>query len=98
MILVRDVFQAKYGRGGELVAVLKQGQHILTAAGYPRERILTDASGPFFTVVTEAELPGLAEWERLSKEIFAQPGFGEWFARMQPLVESGRREFYNIEA
>lgn len=44
MILVREVFQAKYGRGGELVAVLKQGQHILTAAGYPRERILTDAS------------------------------------------------------
>lgn len=98
MILVRDVFQAKYGRGGDLVALLKEAQQMLTGAGYPRERIMTDASGPFFTVVTEAELPSLAEWERLSKEIFAQPGFGEWFARMQPLVDSGRREFYNIEA
>jgi hypothetical protein len=28
---------------------------------------------------------------------FALPEFGDWFARMIPLVESGRREFYNIE-
>jgi len=32
-----------------------------------------------------------------SKEVFSLPEFGEWFARMMPLVESGRREFYHIE-
>ena len=51
MILVRDVFQAKYGRGGELVALFKEA-----GEKWPAEyavRILTDASGPFFTVVTE---------------------------------------------
>jgi hypothetical protein len=25
-----------------------------------------------------------------------RPWMGEWFSRMMPLVESGRREFYNI--
>jgi hypothetical protein len=29
---------------------------------------------------------------------FALPQFAGWFARMVPLVESGRREFYNIVA
>jgi len=96
MILVRSVFQAKYGRGGELVALLKEGNQRVPTM--PQTRIFTDASGPFFIVVTEAEVASLGEWERVSKEIFAHPDFGEWFARMQPLVDWGRREFYNIEA
>lgn len=95
MILVRDVFQAKYGKGGELVELFKQARE----KWRPEygERILTDASGPFFTVVTETEVESLAEWERLIAEVFSLPEFGEWFARMGPVVESGRREFYNIE-
>jgi|FLYK01.1.fsa_nt_gi hypothetical protein len=56
MILVRDVFQAKYGRGGELVALFKQARQLWPYA----TRILTDASGPFFTVVTETEPERLA--------------------------------------
>ncbi len=95
MILVRDVFQAKYGKGGELVALFKDArQHWSAKYG---DRILTDASGPFYTVVTETTMESLAEWERRIAEVFSLPEFGEWFARMTPLVESGRREFYNIE-
>ncbi len=95
MILVRDVFQAKYGKGGELVALFKEAGKM-----WPQNyafRVLTDASGPFFTVVTETDVPSLAEWEKRSAEIFSHPDFGKWFARMEPLVESGRREFYNVE-
>ena len=98
MILVRNVFQAKYGRGGELVALFKEANQKWPALANRQYRILTDLSGPFFTVVTEGELESLADFQRLSGEIFSQPGFGEWFARMQELVESGRREFYTIEA
>ncbi|MBI2942550.1 MAG: hypothetical protein HYY04_19135 [Chloroflexi bacterium] len=97
MILVRSVFQAKYGRGGELVALLKEVQQH-SAAKHGPTRILTDLSGPFFTVVSETEAPSLAEYERALGEIFSLPEFGAWFARMEPLVESGRREFYTIEA
>lgn len=100
MLVVRDVFQAKYGRGDELVALFKelaghwaQGEHVVTPR---RFRILTDASGPFFTVVTEIEIEGFAEWPQLMAAEFALPAFHDWFARMMPLVESGRREFYNV--
>ncbi|MBK6434104.1 hypothetical protein [Candidatus Amarolinea dominans] len=50
MLLVRDVFQAKYGRGDELVALFgeiaehwRHGQHSIELRG---NRTLTDASGP----------------------------------------------------
>jgi len=95
MILVRDVFQAKYGRGDELVTLFKEVKE-KWGADYA-SCILTDLSGLFFTVVVETEAESLVEWERRRTEIFALPEFGDWFARMTPLVESGRREFYNIE-
>ena len=96
MLLIRDVFQAKYGKGGDLVALFKEASE-KWPQGYAPSRILTDASGQFFTVITEEEVESFAEWERRIGKIFAMPEFGKWFDRMVPLVESGRREFYNIE-
>jgi hypothetical protein len=95
MIIVRDVFQAKYGKGGDLVALFKEAKESWPQ-GYAT-RILTDASGPFFTVVSETEVESLVAWEQFMADVFAMPDFGDWFARMEPLVDSGRREFYNIE-
>jgi hypothetical protein len=94
MILVRNVFQAKYGKGGELVALFKEVRQQQPAMSV--DRILTDASGPFFTVVTETMVESLADWERRMAEDFSNSKFEDWFARMMPLVESGRREFYNV--
>jgi hypothetical protein len=80
---------------------LKPGQAQAAVNWWPAQyayRILTDASGPFFIVVTETEVESLAAWEQRITEVFSLPEFGDWFGRMTPLVESGRREFYNIEA
>jgi hypothetical protein len=94
MIVVRDIFQAKYGRSGELVELFKEAnQHWMHGYG---TRILTDASGSFFTVVTETEVASLAEWEEFSEEVFTLPEFGNWFGQMSELVETGHREFYNV--
>jgi hypothetical protein len=98
MIVVRDVFQAKYGKGGDVVALFKEAQQRWPKSARYGRRILTDASGPFYTVVTETEVESLAAWEKLLAEVFANPEFGAWFGRMTALVESGRREFYNIES
>ena len=96
MILVRDVFQAKYGRGAELVALFKEFGRV--SDWYANQRLLTDLSGAFFTVVVETEAQSLADYERLRDSEFNKPEFADWFARTVPLVESGRREFYTIEA
>jgi hypothetical protein len=98
MLVARQVFQAKYGRGDELVTLFQELNTRMQDAGETalRFRILTDVTGPFFTVVTEVEVESLAAWEGSFREAMNQPWMGEWFSRMMPLVESGRREFYNI--
>ena len=97
MILVRDVFHTKYGKVDELIAILKEFRTKWSPVEWYGRRVLTDASGRFYTIVVETELPSLAEWERRFAELLAQPGFGEWFERTLPLVDSGHREFYTVE-
>ncbi len=95
MILVRNVFQAKYGKGDELVALFKEVREEQPAMTV--DRILTDVSGPFFTVVSETLVENLADWEQRVAKDFSNAKFEDWFARTMPLVESGHREFYTIE-
>ena len=94
MIVVRGVFRAKYGKGDELVQLMKEGNAMWPSG---RDvRLLTDLSGPFFTVVTEAEFDSFGAWEANGEVVFSDARFAAWFERMVPLVESGSREFYNL--
>lgn len=94
MIIVRDVFQAKYGKGSELVALFKEAQKWSDNYG---SRILTDVGGQFFTVVVETEVESLADWEKRFASVLALPEFSAWFTSSMALIDSGRREFYHIE-
>src|SRR5437764_12163843 len=82
MILIRDVFQAKYGKGGELVQLFKEAQKEWTDGSPYGNLLLTDLSGPFFTVVTETRAESLAEWQQHSAAIFARPAVRCRFGRM----------------
>ena len=95
MIVVRDTFQAKFGKAGAVVALFKELRQ--QWPGQSVDRIFTDASGPFDTVVTEATVESVATWQQRQASVSSMPGFGDWFARMMLLVESGRREYYTIE-
>ncbi len=97
MIVARRVFQAKYGRADDLVAVIKKGQDLMKNNGFPEGRILTDLSGRMFTIVWESEYTSLAAFEEMRNKAFAVPEFGPWFQEMQPLVESGSTEFYTLQ-
>jgi len=59
-------------------------------------RLLTDLSGPFFTVISDGEYESFAEWQADGQQIFGDPRFAVWFERMTALVDSGHREFYNL--
>ena len=97
MLLVRDVFHAKYGRGDELVALFKEAREQMPDGMQTGAmRLMTDASGPFFTIVLEYEVESFAAWERQFAEMMAQPDTSGFGARMNEVVESGRREFYTI--
>ncbi len=96
MILIREVFQVKYGQGDSMVALFKEAQEKWLSE--MPSRLLVDLSGRFFSVVVEIEVESLAEWEARMAELFAAPETADWFARMTNFVESGHREFYTIAA
>jgi hypothetical protein len=100
MILVRTVFQAAFGKGGELAAAMRASSDQMADdfGSGNRWRLLTDLSGPFDTVVLEVEMESLAAWERMRAEMFARPDFQESMAQTQGLIVSGRNELLTIEA
>jgi hypothetical protein len=97
MIVVRDIFQCKYGKAGPLVALFKDSAMASMVPEGVSARLLTDLSGQFDTVVSEWTMESMAAWEKMIRGEFENPEFGEWFAKMQELVDSGRREFYTLE-
>jgi hypothetical protein len=99
MIQVRQVFQAQFGRGGQLAAAMAEGSKAMAATlGGGHWRVLTDLSGPFDTVVLEIEAASLADWERIRAALFASPELAESMASTAALIASGRNELYTLEA
>jgi len=100
MIVVRFVFQTKWGKAQDVVDELKQNADSMRnfVGADVRVRILTDLSGPFHTVVQELEVESLAEWERLRQAMFSNPDFQNRQASENMPFESGHTEFYTLEA
>ena len=98
MVVVRDVFQAKYGKGDELVQLFKVFYERMPDKFAADTRLYTDLSGPFFTIVTETEVESMDAYEKMLEEGFTDPEFGQWFSQMAEIVESGHREYYTLQA
>lgn len=97
MIVVRNVFQLKFGKAREALAVMKEGvaiQKRLAAEG--SARLLTDLTGRHYTLVLEMTLPNLAALEAMAPRIFGDKEFQANYQKMVPLVESGHREIFTI--
>ncbi|MFL5732257.1 MAG: hypothetical protein ACJ78Q_03570 [Chloroflexia bacterium] len=97
MILARDIFQAQFGRGGELARAIKEGAPQIAQLFGGKVRVLTDLSGQFDTVVVEMEVDSLAKWEQARREMFTRPDFRQAFEHTGSLIAGGRSEFFNIE-
>lgn len=53
MILVRNVFQLKFGKAREAAALIKENEALIKRHGGAPTRFLTDLTGPFYTLVME---------------------------------------------
>jgi hypothetical protein len=98
MIVVRNVFQLKFGKSRDALALWREGREIIRRAGLPggAARVLTDLAGPYYTLVIEHEFPSAAEWEAQSHQAMQHPEWQAWYQRFSPLVESGHREMFNL--
>ena len=99
MIIVRNVFQLKFGKAKEAVALAKEGLAIqkraVTGLDYST-RLLTDVTGPFYTLVLELTVPNLSTFESHAPKLFADKDWQANYQKMAALVESGYREVFTV--
>ena len=99
MIQVRTAYQIKFGKIDQAVALFTRlPQLVLSeASGSMHYHLLTDISGPMYTLVEEIMIPNLGVWDTTRDRLFGHTDFAEWFKEFQLIVEGGRHEFYTIE-
>jgi len=97
MIVVRNVFHLKFGKAREAVAAMKEGVAIQKRLGVDvNQRLLTDLTGSFYTLVLELTLPSLAALETTLSKVMSDKDFNANYEKLVPLVESGHREIFNV--
>ena len=97
MIVIRNVFRLKFGKAREAVALFKEGAAIQKRAGASfSPRILTDVTGPFYTVVLELTVADFSTFETEAPRFMAAQEFQANYQKLVPLIESGYREIFTI--
>jgi hypothetical protein len=99
LILVRNVFQLKFGQAREALAAWKEGLTIAERLGASRRgwRLLTDLAGPqFYTLVLEGTYASLAEFEEQAQRMMADAAWRAWYPKVAALSVGGHREIFTI--
>jgi hypothetical protein len=99
MIVVRNVFQLKFGKAREAIALFKEGISIQKRVSTKPEistRLLTDVTGPFYTVVLEITAPSLAAFEAEAPKIMGDKDWQANYQKTGAFVESGYREIFTL--
>jgi hypothetical protein len=98
MVLVRNVFRLKFGKAREAVAFMKESVVEMKRLGYgdAPPRLLTDLTGPYYTLVMETAFPSLASMEQTVSKVMGDKQWQASYQKFVPLVESGYREIFTI--
>src|SRR3954447_2937342 len=99
MVVIRNVFRLKFGKAREAVALFKEGMAIQRRMGVDAEwstRLLTDLTGPFYTVVLELTVPNLAAFEANAPRVMGDKDWQANYQKVAALVESGSREIFTL--
>jgi len=98
MFLVRDIMFCKPGKTRPMVekflALAKLGEKM----GFGTMRVMTDVSAErYWTVVAETEVSSMEEHAKRAREAMTVKEFQDVMKDYHELIQSGRREIYQIE-
>jgi hypothetical protein len=97
MLLVRDVFRCKPGHAGEVARRLQQTiDSTESQDGFRSSRVLVDYVSRYWTVVMEAEVDSLEQFEHHMAHYAARPEFRAAMEGYTELVLEGYREIFRI--
>jgi hypothetical protein len=101
MVVIRNVFRLKFGKAREAVALFKEGiaiQKRISPGLDFSTRLLTDLTGPFYTVVLEITVPNMAAFEEAAPRLMGDKDWQANYQKIGPLVDSGFREIFTLVA
>jgi hypothetical protein len=98
MIVIRNIFQIRAGSMKQAIELAKSGQELMNKDTFPKSRILTDIASDFYTLVLETECASLADFEQGIGKSFGNAEWQAWYQQFTPLIQSGRREIFQIVA
>lgn len=98
MVIERNVFQLKFGKAKEGIAIWKEVcDEAKKSTNKLEMRVLSDLSGPAYTIVLELHLKSFNDLNMKSSVWSTTEKFQELYQKFIPLCESAHREFYKIE-
>lgn len=99
MIVERLVWRAKFGQGDQVSQAFSKWRTRYGERFGLSTRILTDVTGPLFTVVVESEYRDMEHVDQADAELralFGDAEFQQWFGSWQDAVDGGTRELYAV--
>ncbi|HEX8693166.1 MAG TPA: antibiotic biosynthesis monooxygenase [Longimicrobium sp.] len=97
MYLIRDVFRCKPGKAGELARRFKETVPSMEAEdGFRNCRVLVDYVATYWTVVLQAEIDDVGQFDRHMRSYSSRPEVRRALEGYMELVEEGHREIWRI--
>jgi hypothetical protein len=96
MIIVRNIFQLKFGHAKDAKALIPEGREVMKQHGMTGARFMTDVTGQFYTLEMELPFESLAAYEKNASETMGSKEFSAWYAKFMTHVESGHREIHSV--
>ncbi len=98
MLLIRDIMYCKPGKVRALVDKFKAMSKLSEQHGMGKMRIMTDiCAEQYWTMVSEMEVPSMDAFMKTMSDPELMKEFEPLMKGYHELVESGRREIYNLE-
>jgi len=98
MLIERNEFRIKFGHVKEALALWKEiFDSFQDMKDKPRIRILTDVTGPAYTIVLELQLRGFQDLGFKAYQWQTNPKAHELYKKVIPLCESAHKTLYTLE-
>jgi hypothetical protein len=99
MIIERTEFRLKFGKAKEGIALWKEllEEAKKSDSGFPSLRMLSDLSGPSYTLILEMQLKSFTNINPKNYVWVTTPKFQELYQKFIPLCDSAHRTYLNIE-
>ncbi len=96
MIVVREMFHLRPESMKEAKVQVKAMKAVNARLGAPLGRVMTDLTGPYYTLIIETDFPSLAAFEGGLATVFADAEWQAAYAAFRPMILSGQREIFTL--